>query len=69
MTAKIIERAEVPQLHPHPLLHPPKRAVVSHHSPQLIKDTYSGGKPADSITSALYVEDPWKNIDKVSVNI
>ena len=55
--------------HPHPHPHPPKRAVVSHHSPQLIKDTYSGGKPADSITSALYVEDPWKNIDKVSVNI
>ena len=56
--------------HPHPPPHPPKRAVLSpHHSPQLIKDTYSGGKPADSITSALYVEDPWKNIDKVSVNI
>ena len=53
--------------HPHPPPHPPKRAVVSHHSPQLIKDTYSGGKPADSITSALYVEDPWKNIDKVSI--
>lgn len=41
----------------------PKRETLSSHKPHQIKDNYIGGPPKD--VSALYVDDPWKHIDKV----
>ena len=45
----------------------PKRETLSSHNPHQIKDKYSGGTHKD--VSALYVDDPWKHIDKVTFNI
>ena len=49
---------------PAPRPHPPKREVLSSHNHHQVPHLSSPVKPGQDV-SALYVDDPWKHIDKV----